>query len=528
MKRAVKFSLFALAAIAAGPAAADESVLKMSPFEVSANSVDFKSWIKLGSPHYIVYTDASEKEAATALRELEELHVVAQVFFRRTALNFTPTVIVLPTSHSDWKKIESKGGVEWTVAVSQQDLHLQDIVLVQYDWQERGLGVVRAAQGRDVMQSLSLGGPFWFERGIGKFFETLEITDNKVTLGRQNQRTLRLSRDAWLKWPQFFSLTDESPEFRREGTVGLVEGQAALFVHYLLTHAEPGWRDRLIDWVERMNAGRAPTEAEFKSVFGQEWKTWQRTMENYLDRGTYRVQNFPIGKKSFEFATTKYDLPVREMRELFVIAQILNQHVPASEAALDSLLARGIQFESLRQFLAEACFEHGRVAAGVEQLRVLAAGHTPDPRVYAMLAGRVLLEKIPQVSIRSRLDGEAEGKIRALTRQALELEPHFVPAIDLLVWTEALGPAIGAENLAAIERHYRTLDGYASTSDAVAAMGVAAWRAGSRAWAGKIAEALEDSPYADRDARRIADELLGELGRKPAEAPPAAIPETKP
>ena len=31
----------------------------MSPYEVSANSVEFQHWIKLGSPNYILYTDAS-------------------------------------------------------------------------------------------------------------------------------------------------------------------------------------------------------------------------------------------------------------------------------------------------------------------------------------------------------------------------------------------------------------------------------------------------------------------------------------
>src|SRR5688572_25382778 len=90
---------------------ANGEAVKMSPYEVSANSVGFEGWIKLRTEHYILYTDASVDEATNVLRELEMVHVATQYFFRRPASKRRPVVVVLPCSWSDWRKIASKGNV---------------------------------------------------------------------------------------------------------------------------------------------------------------------------------------------------------------------------------------------------------------------------------------------------------------------------------------------------------------------------------------------------------------------------------
>src|SRR6185503_9517942 len=93
-------------ALTAAPApkapAAAEPAVTMSPFEVQANSVEFRKWIKVGSPNYVVYTDASGSDASQLLRELEMLHAAGEVFFGRRALRFPPVTVILPTASSDW------------------------------------------------------------------------------------------------------------------------------------------------------------------------------------------------------------------------------------------------------------------------------------------------------------------------------------------------------------------------------------------------------------------------------------------
>ena len=152
----------AIASTPAKPAVASEPAIAMSPFEVQAMSVDFKKWIKVGSPNFIVYTDGSNAEASTVLRELEMLRAAGQRFFGRRALKLAPIRVILPTASSDWRKLESKGNVEWKAAVSAEADEIAELIIVQYDWQQSGIWIVRAAQAYADSERLNLHGPFWF------------------------------------------------------------------------------------------------------------------------------------------------------------------------------------------------------------------------------------------------------------------------------------------------------------------------------------------------------------------------------
>lgn len=110
--------------------AAEGPVVALSPYEVTASTMQFKNWIKVSSPHFSIYTDISALEAMTIAREMEMLHLAAQHFFGRVALHRAPMVFVLPATGSDWRKLDSKGSVEWKVAISDPAHTVVDLVLV--------------------------------------------------------------------------------------------------------------------------------------------------------------------------------------------------------------------------------------------------------------------------------------------------------------------------------------------------------------------------------------------------------------
>lgn len=497
----------AAVACAAEKAAENDIAIRMSPYEVSANSVDFKRWIKVSSPNYIVYTDADLKEANAVIRELEMVHLTAQSFFRRPALNVPPTIVVLPTSGSDWRKIESKGNVEWRVAVSQPGERLVNMILVQYDWQNQGAWIVRAPQARILLEAMNLDGPFWFERGVAKFFETAEFGADNVVLGRQNSRTRHVVMEGWLAWPRFFKVDGTSREFVGQFEVNRFEGQCAAFVQYMLANPEPVWFDRLIEWAALLEAGREPTEEEFKRVFGQDFKAWQKTMDAYMRGGRYYVRTFNVPSAAMSFVPLKIDLPVREMRELFVLAQILNQNVPASDQSLDTLLARGLKTEALRELLAEACFKRKRKDVGMEQVRLCVAAGAANPALHVAQAMDVLMRAIEKPGVEARLSARDAAVVREECGKALKLEPRYTPANEALGWAEALAPEVNAATVERIEKIYRVLEGQVGTSTVLSALAVARWRAGDKAGARSVAEALLSSPFCEKDAREVATTL---------------------
>lgn len=495
-------------------AAEDGDVVRMSPYEVSANSVDFRQWLKLQTPHITLYTDADLHDAARMAGEFEMLHLAAVKFLARPSFKREPTIIVLPTSKSDWRKVESTAKVEWKVAVSQPTSRIAGLIVVQYNWQSflsGGADTVYASQGHLEQQAMRLEGPLWFGTGMGGFFTTAKFEENAVVLGKPTSRARRMRRQEWQPWPDFFKVTTSSKEYTTKEGYRLFTGQSAAFVHYLLTNPDPVWRERLVRWATLQKAGVEPTEAEFSKVFGYTWDAWQKEMDEHVRDRSEMTSTIRFTKEEASFPRTKVDLAVREMRELFVLAQILNQRTPESEAALDLLLAKGLKTESLRALLLEACMKWKRMEAAEAQLQLLTSAESSNPAVYAVAAENLFRSRVPVIKPRASV-GDAAAEIRELCRKALAIEPLHPEASNILAWTEALGPEVGLENVAVIETMSGKLAGVAPLQEIVGALAFAHWRTGNLDRARALAESLRDSPFANKKGKEIAAALLKELG----------------
>lgn len=498
------------AAIMAGDsrAAAAEQTVQMSPFEVSANSVEFQGWERFSSPNFIIYTDAKPREAEQVLRQMEMLHVMAQRYFRREAIRRSPMIFVLPTARSDWRKIESKSGVQWRVAISDPAHTLADLIVAHYDWQEN-LMLVFHELGRAELRWLNLPEPLWFQRGVMAFFGAAAFDREKVSLGHISVTAQNVVHQGWLPWDALFRVTFQSPEYVKSDLIGRLNGHSMIFVQHLLTHPEPEWAERLLEWLAITEAGTMITEAEFIRIFGKGWKEWEKMLDGYLRTGRYRISSLSFPKDALGIVTTRVAPPVREMRELFILVQILNQvHAPESKQALAGILARGLRAESLRELLVEACLARGHADLALVELRRIIAAGTTSADVYALAAALEFKAHVPDISLRSRLES---ADAHAWSAKALELEPRHREANRVAAWVGALAPVVDSSNVESIKHAYRRMAGEASTGEVVAALAVAMQRSGDDMTARLLAQKLVESPYSAREVRAIGSALLAEL-----------------
>jgi hypothetical protein len=494
----------------APPAAATGPVVELSPFEVTAESVEFENWNKFLSPHYVVYTDASTKEAMELVRHMEMLQQAAQDFFRRRALRLEPMIIVLPTARSDWRKIRSKGRVDWQVATTAIG-ESRWIILAEYDWQNDGPASLWAMAGLIETQLMNLSGPLWFERGVARFYGTLEFKGNTLTLGKQGMDAAWINRYGWMDWSRFFGVTAKSPEFRKNNRDHtLFEAQCAVLAHYVLTNADKTWLPRWLSWAACLEAGNEPTEDRFKEVFKTDWIGMQKSIDKMLFGGTYQSVTVTFPPAALQFSVNREHVTPREMRELFVLAQILNQDTKESEASLDALLAHGIKTPALREVLALACSRHDREEAELRELRELIAAGSTNPAVYARAAELRFQKAVPKLALDARVVDEA-GEIRAWCKRALEIEPLYADADETLAWTEALASKVEAANLEAISRICHRLQGNAKTDAALTAYAIGRWRTGDSRQARSLAEKLKDSIYTRTSVKELVRELIARI-----------------
>lgn len=494
-------------ALRAAQSAAAEPAVKMSPYEVRANSVEFKEWIKVGSPNFILYTDARESEASTTLREFEMLHAAGEAVFGRRAAQFGPTIIILPTARSDWRKLQTKGGAEeWQSAVAAVGGRVANLVVVQYDWQEEGRGPVRAIYSVVDQERMEIEGPFWFGRGMQMFYETAQFDGDTVSLGHVSPRVFVLKNRRWLPWGRFFEVDQGSPEFLKEDLVVPYEAQAALFIQYLFANPDRAWAGRLVAWLDYLRSDAPPSEARFAEIFGQNWKAWQQTMDTYLESGSYNLFQIEVPPTVAHFKITKFDLPVREMRELFILTQTMVQAVPESEASLDALLAKGLRSPSLRELLVEACLHWRRNDAALKTIRELIADGSTNARVYRQ--GDALLTTDggpfgPDVRYGSELK-----EVREWDRRGLALEPQYSDLNESFAVNEAGAPVVDQQGITTIEDCYRRIKGRAPTDRVLTALTIALWRIGDAKTAEELAKRLVDDPLVRKRQREQAADVL--------------------
>lgn len=507
MKRFLLATLLLAPGAARAADAAKEAPMVMSPYEVRADSVEFKSWIKVGSPNFIVYTDAGESDATRVLRELEMLRSAGQTLFNRRVARFSPAIVILPTAHSDWRKLEAKGnGLEWKSIATVAGGRIAHAVVVGYDWQDDGMGPVRAVESMMEQQDMGLAGPFWFTRGFGSYYETAEFSGNHVNLGHPNPRMLLLGESTWIPWNRFFEITQGSPEFTQEKQVDIYEGQAALFTQYLFSNPDGNGVPRLEAWLDYLRTGAPPTEAKFTEIFGQDFVKWQRTMTGYLaGLRSFTMFQITVPPEIAHLQVKKYDLPQREVRELFIITQILMQGVPESETSLDALLAKGLKSPSLRELLVDACLTWQKNDAALQYVRQLIAEGSTNSHVYRV--GDALLTRDESgFGLDTRMGAEMP-EVRRWDRKGIQQEPLDTELERSLAINEACAARIDQQSITTIEACYLTMKGRAATDEVLMALAMALWRSGDTETANTLAVKLRDDPLVQKDIREIGKDL---------------------
>ncbi len=484
-----------------------EAPVEMSAYEVMAHSVKFRNWKKLSSPNFTVYTDARSRRVRGLVREMEMMHLAAQVILGRRPLHHEPVRVILPNSWSDWRKLRSRGEVQWQVAVSSLS-SFSPTCLVEYNWNEDGAKIMWASLGKIEMDLLGLNTSFAFSRGIGSFFETVRPVSGGLRIGIPNRRMTAVIDYGFYDWSRFFTFNGLSPEFTRDGNaVHRIDGQAAVFVHYWMMQDESRRIDRLFDWNARLLAGAEPTSDLFCKVFEMDFFIWQEEAFNYVRQKGFPAIDYAIAPGALDFVVTELDVKTAEMRELFTLAQILNQKVEASEEALDTLLKRGLATSDLMPMLVGACLEWERYEAAESLLGEMINEGDEAAKThaeYARLAFRRIVE-MPTPS--SRLSEEEYHELASRFVSALAREPIRSGVNARWAWVVALREDLSASDLDELRRVCRRMDGNGDTDDPLAALAFASWRMGDTNTAERLHRLLEESPYTDKGVHAFLEEF---------------------
>lgn len=527
--RAAAAAVIAGLAGLAAPAAAQE----LPPSE---------GWIEVRSPHFVVLSDAGERQARRIAGQFENIRGVYQRALPNARVDAPMPVLIFAARNARTLDRLLPGYREQTlqarpagVFVSGNEKHF---VALRADASGANPYQIVYHEYFHVVTRLSLGEiPLWLNEGLAEFWAHARFVGRKVILGEVAAHHIRRLRDEGLiPFEEFFAVGHASPWYRGERK-GLFYAQAWALVHLLMVGERDGAdRARISQLLGALERG-VPAADAHRQIFG-DYGNWRRALEAYIRRDAHLALTVDAPPLPDERTFAARPLPAAEAAArhadlMVLLGRPAEAHALADRAlALDERCALAWEVRGhllLREEESDEAMEAFARAAELDSDSFLAHFY------HAMLL----------TSAASSADDQAAAE--AGLRRSIALHPEFPPAWSTLGLLLVRQPGREAEALEAAQRAATLEPGSVFLQVNLAHVLLrlerleearrAALRAAARAETDAERTAVEQlqfalSQYEDLRARR-ALEASGEaprLSRRPpfGPAPPAPLPPAPP
>jgi len=448
-------------------------------------------WIEVKSPHFVVTSNAGESSAKSVAWQLEQIRSAIAVWWSWARVDLNKPMAVLALKDEPTMKAlapeywEKKGRVHpssvWVTGPDQYYVAIRTDVKAE---DQQNINPYFTSYFSYVslilQQSVDRDLPLWFNRGLSGVMSNTLVHEDEILVGAPIPWHLeRLRERDRLPLARLVKLTGDSPEFRTEEGLELVDAQSWALVHFLLYGDKGAHAASLGRFATLVATGTEPDAAFREALGGVEQLDGPLT--------TYVSHNlFSFRKLAVDASTKREGFTVRSLgpadagatRALFHAA--MGRPVEARAAIAD---ARRTAAEVPDGFLAEALLldrEGKRDEAITAFTRAIDGGSTSPYAPYrlAMLLWQpqmdhetlVRIEKLLGQAIASNKRNAAGyarfGEIRAIlgsgepmpyVSQAIALEPgeprHRMTAARVLWRQKKYGEALKQAQIAASLAH---------------------------------------------------------------------------
>jgi Flp pilus assembly protein TadD len=393
-------------------------------------------WIEVRSAHFVVSTNAGEKEARRIADQFEQIRALFHAAFANLRVDPAQPVLIVAAKNENTMKMllpedwEVKGHVHPAGLYQQgEDKHY---VVLQLD--SGGTNPFHALyhEYTHALMHLNFNGvPLWLDEGIAEFYGNSQLGDKESRIGTIDETHLRILREnKLLPVETLLNVEHGSPYYNEANQASVFYAESWALVHYLMTDADALKGQLLKNFLAAWDKGGDQIEAARQS-FG-DLKAFGKVIEGYSRQTSFRAGLF---KHQQEAADKNY--PVRSLtagevlalrgdcaahRNQFEVAQPLLQQALRAEPNL------AIGHEALGYYLYR---KEDHSGADKEMKKAMELGSTSFVPPY--YHGVLLL--------RGGLGG-AEAAQEAIKNfeKATTINPRFAPAFEGLAQAYSLSP----------------------------------------------------------------------------------------
>ncbi len=387
-----------------------------------------EKWIEVRSPHFVVVSNAGEKQARQAADQFEQFRVVFQTALPKVRLDpGQPVIIFAVKNEKNLKDLlpqywERKGSAHPAgVFVPGRDKHYVALRLDAGDEEDRFHIVYH--EYVHVLVNLNFEWiPLWLNEGLAEFYANARVTNKEALVGRPSEYHLDLLKQSkLLSMDALLAADHNSPYYNEANRVNVFYAESWALTHYLILDARKGHQKELLDYMALIAQGASTADA-FRKVFGDP-KQFQKTFDAYMRQET--------------FFAARINLPVSAEPKTFAVRELSPAEASAARGDFHVHMRRPAE---ARVLLEEAMSLDPALAAPRESMGLLELQEGQRDEATKWFSEAVHLDSRnflayyynAFLSSQGLLGPERMAATEQNLKKAIELNPNFAPAYTVL------------------------------------------------------------------------------------------------
>jgi hypothetical protein len=476
------------------------------------------------SPHFEMFSNASESESRDMLNQLEQFRATVLAIYALPRFHDPKTTIVLFATDRQFEPYKTlfqgrpasvagycAGDADETMIAMTADYNeeqMHETIFHEY------VHLLLAAAGENP--------PLWLNEGLAEVFSTFRIEGGFYKMGLDKPvHTELLRRHRLIPLGQLFAVNQKSSDYNEGIRQGLFYAESWAFVHFMVFGKDGAiLLPKLRRFDELIAAPGGVIDRSFREAFGMNYDDMEGKLESYLHGGsyTYKHDKLILGDLSkqiklepardFERDVTLLDLRWRVQQPgdtAYKLLQLAESH-PESPRPHEILAA-----VAMRENDREGALGHWRRAAELG---------SDNPFVYLVLATDRLDQVANSLTLDYRMPADLTATLRGWLDRAAELSPRYLEVDEKLAMVEAFAERPRVEAVNRVQKAALQMKDRMPTLFAIAILHS---RMGDDATARQIAKLLVAAPKISPRLRFLAQRLDQRLSVP--EGPPAHAPD---
>ena len=391
-----------------------------------------ESWIQVSSPHFVVVTNANEKQGRRVADQFERMRSVFHAAFPKAQVDpGTPIIVLAIKDEKDFNALEPQEYLaKGSLKLGGLFLRTADknYVLMRLDAQgDHPYAVVYHEYTHLLMSKVEFM-PLWMNEGLAEFYQNTDIQQKDALLGEPSaEDILWLRQNRLLPLATLFTVDHSSPYYHEENKGSIFYAEAWALTHYLEMDDFAHKTHRMSDYLALVSQQVDPVTAATKA-FG-DLKHLQDELENYIHQ-TYGFHYLKMATTT-EVDDSAFKIePLSGAQSDAVRADFLayNNRAADADALLNHVLQEdpnNLSAHETRGFLE---FKQGHLQ---EAKKWYAQAVQLDSKSY------LAHYYFAAIAMNSG-DATDQEKVESSLRAAIQLNPQFGPAFDRLAISLAM------------------------------------------------------------------------------------------